>query len=159
MFKNGPPNPGYSIIIDGSVEHVADLQTEWYVLLYPQTQRIKKVFTFTYRNTIIRIPTYGGAWNAFTTNAEELGYIRKNTNAEFTVLHRQFYIAAGGPEWDADIPSISNLEYFLDGTASNVENGLGYVIGIDSKRVPYEACVTADSSNLAPCEPEEPFWY
>jgi hypothetical protein len=158
VINNGPPNPGLSIIIDGSVEHVADVQTKWYVLLYPETQRIKKIYTFTYRNEIIPIPTYGGAWYVFTTNAEQLGYIENNTNAEFAVLHRQFYVAAGGPEWDENISSVDDLEYFLDGTASNVENGLGYVVGIDSKWVPFKSCVTADSSNVAPCEPEKPFW-
>lgn len=158
VTENTFPPLGYNIYIDGSVEHVADLQSKWYVLLYPQTQRIKKIYTFTYRNRIIHIPTYGGAWFAFAPTFEELGYITNNTNAEFAVLHRQFFVASGGPEWIDEISSIDDLEYFLDGTESNVENGLGYVVGIDSKWVPYKTCVTPDSSNVISCEPEEPFW-
>lgn len=149
---------GFNIYIDHSVEHVADLQSKWYVLLYPQTQRIKKVFTFNYRNTIEQVPTYDGAWFAFANTTEEREYITNDTNAGFAVLHRQFFAAAGGPEWDDKIPSTDDLEYFLDGTASNVENGLGYVVGIDSKWVPYHVCVTPDSSYAIPCEPEERFW-
>jgi hypothetical protein len=51
---------GYNIYIDDSVE-LADLRSKWYVLLSPQTERIKKVYTFNYRNRIIHVPTYGGA--------------------------------------------------------------------------------------------------
>lgn len=149
---------GYNIYIDPSVEHIADLQSKWYVLLYPQTERIKKVYTFTYRNSIEQVPTYDGAWFAFSNTTEERRHITNNTSGDFTVLHRQFFVAAGGPEWDDKIPSTEDLEYFLDNTASNVENGLGYVVGIDSKFVPYHVCVTPDSSYAIPCEPEEPFW-
>jgi len=78
IINNQPP--GFNIIIDGSVEHVADLQSKWYVLLEPQTERIKKTFTFSYRNKIIPIPTYGGAWFVLALTAEELGHIRNNTN-------------------------------------------------------------------------------
>lgn len=148
---------GFNIYIDDSVE-LADLQSKWYVLLYPQTERFKKIYTFTYRNSIIHVPTYGGAWYAFANTTEERQHITKNTNENFTVLHRQFFVAAGGPEWIDDISSIDDLEYFLDGTASNVENGLGYVVGIDSKWMEYKACVLPDSSNVTPCEPEERFW-
>ena len=160
VINNNVPPLGFNIYINNSVEHIADLQTKWYVLLSPQTERIKRTYTFTYRNSVIRVPTYGGAWYAFANTTEEKEYIsRINPNIEIEVLHRQFFVASGGPEWDEDIPSIDDLEYFLDGTASNVENGLGYVVGIDSKWMPYKACVLPDSSNVTPCEPEEPFWY
>lgn len=159
VINNDVPPFGYNIYIDGSVEHIADLQSKWYVLLSPQTERIKRVYTFTHRNSIIQVPTYGGAWYAFANTTEAREHITKNTNGEFTVLHQQFFVAAGGPGWIDDISSIDDLEYFLDGTASNVENGLGYVVGIDSKWMPFKACVLPDSSNVTPCEPEEPFWY
>lgn len=151
--------PGYMIYIDDSVEHIADLQTKWYVLLSPQTERLKRVYTFNYRNKLKYTGAFGSAYFTLVRDSEERGYITENTaGAEFVVLHRQFFVAAGGPDWDDDIPSIDDLEYFLDGTASNVENGLGYVVGTDSKWVPYFTCQTPDSSYVIPCEPEEPFW-
>lgn len=48
VTQNTFPPLGYNIYIDGSVEYVTDLQSKWYVLLYPQTERIKK---------FIRLPT------------------------------------------------------------------------------------------------------
>lgn len=159
VWVNNNP-PGYMIYIDDSVEHIADVQTKWYVLLSPQTERVKRVYTFNYRNTLKHSGAFGGAYFTLVPDSEERRYITEsNAGAEITVLHRQFFVAAGGPEWDENIPSIDDLEYFLDGTASNVENGLGYVVGTDSKWVPYKTCLTADSSNVIPCEPEEPFWY
>lgn len=151
---------GYNIYIYDSVEHIADLQSKWYVLLSPQTHRIKKTYTFTYRNTIIHTGLYGGSWYAFANTTEERAYITKNTNEEFTVLHQQFFVAAGGPQWIDSLSSIDDLEYFLDSEASNVENGLGYVVGVDSKWMPYKTCVAPDSSKVISCEPDEgPFWY
>lgn len=156
-INNNPP--GYMIYIDDSVEHIADLQTKWYVLISPQTERVKRVYTFNYRNTLKHTGAFGGAYFTLVRDSEERRFITEsNAGAEVAVLHRQFFVAAGGPEWDENIPSIDDLTYFLDGTASNVENGLGYVVGTDSKLVPYFTCQTPDSSNVIPCEPEEPFW-
>lgn len=156
-WQDGYPT-GYNIYIDDSV-HLADIQTKWYVLLHPQTERLKQTYTFTYRNTVYHTATYGGAHVAFANTTEERRHItQSNSNADFVVLHRQFFVAAGGPEWDENISSIDDLEYFLDGTASNVENGLGYVVGIDSKWVPYKGCELPGGSNVTPCEPEKPFW-
>lgn len=159
VWINNNPR-GYMIYIDDSVEHIADLQTKWYVILKPQTERIKKIYTFNYRNTLKHTTAFGGAYFTLVRDSEERGYItEKIAGAEFVVLDQQFFVSAGGPEWDDNISSINDLEYFLDGTASNVENGLGYVVGTDSKWVPYFTCQTPDSSHVIPCEPEEPFWY
>lgn len=130
--------PGYNIYIDDSVEHVADLQTKWYVILNPQTDRLKRTYTFSYRNKLKHTGAFGGAYFTLVQTTEELRYIvESNASAEMAVLDRQFFVAAGGPEWDDNISSVTDLEYFLDGTGSNVESGLGYVVGIDSKWVPY----------------------
>jgi hypothetical protein len=149
------------IYIDDSVEHIADVQTKWYVLLKPQTERVKRVYTFNYRNTLKHTGAFGGAYFTLVRDSEERRFITEsNVGAEIAVLHRQFFVAAGGPERDGDIPSIDDLEYFLDGTASNVENGLGYVVGIDSKWIEQETCLNAEESAFIPCNPDDgPFWY
>lgn len=84
---------------------------------------------------------------------------RIGVGTEISVVNRQIFVASGGPEWDDNISSIVDLEYFLAGNASNVENGLGYVVGISSKWFRQAICQTPDGSNVAPCEPEERFWY
>lgn len=148
---------GYSIYIDDSVEHIADIQTKWYVILNPETERLKRTYTFNYRNSVKHTTAFGGSYFALAKG--ESRYIwESSARADFDTEHRQFFVASAGPEWDESISDLNDLEYFLDGAASNVENGLGYVVGITSKWVPYKTCLTADSSNYAPCPEEEPYW-
>jgi len=159
VLENTFPPFGFSIYIDDVVEHVADIQSKWYVILNSETNPIKKTFTFTYRTEMKHVEVYNGAFTIFAPLEDEENYIERNIGVnEYRVAHRQFFVAAAGPEWDENISSIDDLEYFINSTASNVSNGLGYVIGIDSKWVPYKTCVTPDRSNVMPCEPEEPFW-
>lgn len=149
----------YNIYIDDSVEHIADIQTKWYVILNPETEKLKTTYTFMYRNSVKHTSAFGGSYYALAPFGDESEYIRiTSAYAERDVLHRQFFVAVGGPEWNENISSLNDLEYFLDGTASNVENGLGYVVGIDSKWLPFDTCLTPDESNYAPCPEEEPFW-
>lgn len=158
VYQNNEPL-GYYVYIDDSIEHLADVQSRWYVLLNPQSEKQKRTYTFLYRNSAKHTTAYGGSYFALASIGEELEQIRNRVgNTEIKVLHRQFFVAAGGAEWDEEISTINDLEYFLDGTASNVENGLGYVVGIDSKWVPYETCLTPDKSAVVACPEEEPFW-
>lgn len=150
---------GYTIYIDDGVENVADIQSKWYVILNPETDPIKKIYTFAYRNEMEYVEAYNGRYTIFAPENDEEGYIEMNIgNTDYDVIHRQFFVAAAGPEWDESLSTINDLEYFINSTASNVENGLGYVIGIDSKWVPYRSCTNENKSNLAPCPEEKPFW-
>lgn len=78
---------------------------------------------------------------------------------EVLVAKRQIFAASGGPEWNDDIASIDDLEYFLLDNASNVENGLGYVVGVSAKWFNQDTCYGPDGSNSGPCIQEEPYWY
>lgn len=159
VLENTYPPYGFSVYIDDIVEHVADIQSKWYVILNPETSPVKKTYTFTYRTEMKYVEVYDGTFTVFAPLEDEEDYIEGNVGInEYKVAHRQFFVAAAGPEWDENISSIDDLEYFINSTTSNVENGLGYVIGIDSKWVPYRACVSSDRSIVVPCEPEEPFW-
>lgn len=159
VLVNTYPPYGYSVYIDDIVESIADIQSKWYVILNPETDPIRKTFTFSYRNEMEHVEGYNGAFTAFAPLEKEEDHIESNLrNAEYRIVHRQFFIAAGGPEWDEEIGSIDDLEYFLNSTASNVVNGLGYVIGIDSKWVPYQSCTNESQSLAVPCPEEDPFW-
>lgn len=148
----------FDVYIDDSVEKPADVQVKWYVIIAPRGIRQKRVYTFPLRDRIKHSEVYGGTWQLTVDTNPQLVEIRKSNGGNMSVAHRQFFVAAGGPEWDETITSIDDLEYFLDESTSNVENGLGYVIGIDSKWTPLATCLTADSSDIAPCPPEKPFW-
>lgn len=148
-----------NIYIDDAVEHIADLQSVWYVIINPGTENRRRMYRFPLRNTLKHTSAFFGAYYAFNIWERELAHIEQSVGgAEIEIASRQFLVAAGGPEWDDTFSSIDDLEYFLDGTASNVENGLGYVVGISSEWFRQSPCLTPDRSNYAPCEPVERFW-
>lgn len=148
----------FDIFIDDSVEKPADIQVKWYVIIAPRGIRQKRTYTFPLRDKINHSEAYGGSWQISVDTEPQEAEIQRSSGGNMSIAHRQFFAAAGGPDWDESISSIDDLEYFLDETTSNVENGLGYVIGIDSKWVSLASCLTPDNSNFAPCPPEEPFW-
>lgn len=153
------PN-GVNIYVDDIVEHLADLQSVWYITLNPETEPRKRIYRFPIRNTLRNTYSFYGAYSAFSNWEEQLGQIEQSIGqADYSIERALVFIAAGGPEWDESFTSIDDLEYFLDGTASNVENGLGYVVGIDGRWFRQTTCLTADSSAYAPCTPQDgPFW-
>lgn len=138
---------------------MADIQSKWYVILNPETDPIRKTYTFTYRPEMEHVEVYGGAFTAFAPLEKEEGHIEASVGInDYEVVHRQFFVAAAGPEWNNEISSIGDLEYFINSTSSNVEDGLGYVVGIDSKWVPYRSCTNEEVTDVAPCPEEDPFW-
>jgi hypothetical protein len=81
-----------------------------------------------------------------------------------TVEPRQIFVASGGPEWNGEIPSLNDLEYATLQDVSNVDGGVGYVVGILSKTIPFRGCFEEDQElnipgeNIA-CPTEQPFHY
>ncbi|MDZ7719784.1 MAG: hypothetical protein U5K72_13290 [Balneolaceae bacterium] len=120
----------------------------------------KRTYRFPIRQTLRNTYAFYGAYSAFSNWEEQLGQIEQSIGqADYSIEGALVFLAAGGPEWDENFTSIDDLEYFLDGTASNVENGLGYVVGIDGRWFRQSTCVTADSSAYAPCTPQDgPYW-
>lgn len=152
---------GANIYIDDAIEHIADVQSVWYVLLKSGTENHRRIFRFPIRNTLERTSAFFGGYYAFANWDRELAHIEQSiAGTEIVGTSKQFFIAAGGPEWIEGLSSVDDLEYFLDGEASNVENGLGYAVGIDGQWFKQKYCLTDDKSGYAPCTPDEgPFWY
>lgn len=156
---NADANNSYlDIYIDDSVENIADLQVKWYIIVDPRGIRQRRTYTFSLRDKIDHTEVYNGSYHVYVDTDPQLKQIAKNNGGNMNVLHRQFFVAAGGPDWDQSITSINDLEYFLDETTSNVEDGLGYVIGIDSKWMPLKACLNPERTTFIPCEEEKPYW-
>ncbi len=133
----------------------------WYVIVDPGIENRRRIYRFPIRNTLENTFSFFGAYYAFANWEEERKQIEQSSgSAEISVVSRQFFVAAGGPEWNENFSSIDDLEYFLDGEASNVENGLGYVVGIDAQWFRQVTCQTPDKSGFAPCTPDDgPYWY
>lgn len=147
------------IYINDSIEHIADIQSVWYVILNPETENRRRVYRFPIRNTLRHTSSFFGSYYASANWEEEEEQIEQSVGgAEIKVASRQFFVASGGPEWNDSLSTIDDLEYFIDGTASNVENGLGYVVGINSGWYQQVTCLNSDRSGYAPCPEGEPFW-
>lgn len=148
----------YTLFVEG-IEHLAEVQIKWYVRLIAPGFDKKRVFSFSYRNEAVK--RYNGSYRVHIEPAKDREKISRQTTlppeGEIRVLHRQVFIAAGGPEWDEDISSIDDLVYALPDGFSNVKDGLGYMVGINSKWIPFKSCYT-DNSLLIACPEEEPYW-
>jgi len=158
-FTDDPP--GVFIYIDDAVEHIADVQSVWYVRLNPATENRRSIFRFPLRNNLTHTLRFRGSYTTFINWERELALIQQNVgmDTEISVVTRQIFVAGAGSEWDDNISSIVDVEYFLTGTSSNVENGLGYVVGVSANWFRQETCYGPDGSNSAPCVPEERFWF
>jgi hypothetical protein len=151
----------YSVVVDGSV-HVADVQSKWYVRIKAPNLDSRRIFTFSYRNDADTTEVSGGDYSFLLKPEEELSDIEDQVllpeNGEIEVVHRQIYVASTGSEWISGVSSLSDLTYALPETFSNVENGVGFLTGIDSKYLPYESCENEGKTQLVPCPEEEKFW-
>lgn len=152
-------NPaGYDVFIDDSIEHLADVQSKYYYIIDPQGIKQKRTYTFSYRNEVEQSTAFGGSYTVFINMEKEKKIIREsNPGGNSQLLTRQILVAAGGPEWIDEISGLDDTEYFLNDTASNVENGLGYVVGIDTKWIPYLTCYN-DQFAVVPCKEQRPYW-
>ncbi len=151
----------YSVEVDGSV-HVADVQSKWYVRIKAPNFNSQRVFTFSYRNDADTTEANGGSYSFQLKPEEELNDIQTQIllpeNGELEVVHRQIFVASTGSEWISGVSSLSDLEYALPETFSNVENGVGFVTGIDSKYVPYASCENESQTAIVSCPEEQEFW-
>lgn len=148
----------YAVIVEGA-DHLADVRAVWYVkFVYPGFQETRK-FVFPYRaNETIN---FDGAFRVVLEPAKEKEQILSQAmlpdNAEMQVLHRQVFVAIAGPEWIDGISSLDDIEYSLPGKYSDIKNGLGYLVGVNSKWIPYKSCRN-DKGEFVACPAEAPYW-
>ncbi|MDX1639943.1 MAG: hypothetical protein R3281_18430 [Balneolaceae bacterium] len=157
-FGIGMPTT-FTMFVD-SMNHLADVHVEWFVRLTAPGFEEERVVSFAYRNRAEE--RFDGEFRVFIEPEKDQEEILQQTflpsdGGEVEVLHRQVVIASGGPEWNPDIATSDELIYALPDGFSNVENGLGYLIGVDTKRIPLKSC-RDENSLLIPCPEEEPFW-
>lgn len=151
--------PEYYVLVDQDV-NLADIQTKYYIGIQATDFQTTRTFSFSYRNDAEVMEEFPGyqAVEIFPDN--ELREIERDLllppEGEFEVIYRQVFVASTAIEWDKEIQTLDDVVYALPQTLDNVENGLGYVIGIDSKYVPYDGCLD-QQGNLIPCSEEKPF--
>tara|TARA_R100001143_G_scaffold37173_1_gene34715 strand:- start:62855 stop:63226 length:372 start_codon:yes stop_codon:yes gene_type:complete len=78
---------------------------------------------------------------------------------DIEIIQSQIYVASGGPEWNPEITSLEDLVYALPDIYSNIENGVGYFIGVNGKAIPYESCYSDDDrTELIACPEVKPIY-
>lgn len=151
----------YQVVVDNSV-NVADVQSKWYVRLVAPNLDERRVFSFAYRNSAKTTDAFGGAFTYLLEPEKELDEIERQVllpqNGKIEVVYRQIYVASSSSDWSSNIASLDDLTYSLPETFSNVENGAGFLIGIDSKYVPYASCENENQTQVIPCRDEDAFW-
>ncbi|MDX1640311.1 MAG: hypothetical protein R3220_01345 [Balneolaceae bacterium] len=150
----------YFVFVDKNV-NLADIQVKYYVRLRAPNVNIEKTFSFAYRNEAEISNAYPDYYTVQIFPDSELEEIERQVllplDGEIEVVYRQVYVATSYLEWNERIETLDDATYALPQALLNVNDGLGYVIGIDSKYIPYEGCRDKVGDPI-PCGEEEPFW-
>ena len=152
--------PEFLLLIE-DVEHLVDVQSRWYTRLSTSNWSEERLFSFSNRDSVRSIGTNRYVVSLDPDRERERilreSLIASIPDGQIEILHHQVYVASGGPEWDERIPTMDDVTYALPESISNVENGLGYMVGVFSKTIPFQNCID-DREVPIPCEEEEPFW-
>ena len=150
----------WAVFVDDDV-NLADVQSKYYAEITAPNLDTRRTFSFPQRNEADTLEAFGGTYSILIEPAVEVPQISEQTilppGGSIEIVYRQIYVASAGPDWRPDMPLLSDEAYALPETVSNVENGVGYVIGIDSKYVPFKYCETEEAV-MIPCEEEDRFW-
>lgn len=151
----------YSVVVDGDV-HVADVRSLYYIRITTSSTNIDRMFSFSYRNSVDTTETNGGSYTYHLEPENELEEIEQQLllppEGQIEVIHRQIYVASTSTPWTSEVMSMDDLTYALPQTFSNIENGVGFLAGVDSKYVPYASCENEAQTQIIPCEEEKSFW-
>lgn len=128
--------PGCTALLSiNDITHLADVQSVWRYQVKSEANSLEQVYRFPYR---------GEVYGTVEHRSVELSAIAEKGNFEVPgnarLRKRYIFVASGGPEWIDGLDSLDTVTYTLPTTLSNVKNGLGYVVGIVSKTIPYEMC-------------------
>ncbi len=125
------------------VERLADVKSIWIIRFYFSDLVNKRKYIIPYRSQAYELS--GDGYSVFIDDtAGELSQILNQlttTPDSLDILQRDLFVASAGPEWNSEVASLEEVQYFLPGQFSNVENGVGYVLGIVSKTVPLDHCI------------------
>jgi hypothetical protein len=159
VFTQPGAPPKYYAFVDKHV-NLADIQVKYYVrLTAPGFESIRAV-SFSYRNSAEITEDFPDYYSVELDPDEELFKVEREIlvppEGKLEVVYRQVFVAASGIPLQEGIETLDDVTYALPQTLRNVENGLGYVIGIDGKYVPYEGCLD-EKGNIISCGAEKPY--
>jgi len=153
-------DPKYFLWI-ADVEKLADVQSRWFIRLYTPYWEEKRMVVISLKDDAVLESRGSYTVQMFPDEEKQQiinqSFVLAHPESEVEFLHHQLFVAAGGPEWNDDFAEIDDLVYSLPDGFSNVENGLGYMVGIVSKLFPFESC-RDENRELIGCPEEKTYW-
>lgn len=152
----------YFLLID-EVENLADVQSRWHYRVSTPFWEEERFDVFSLKERATMVETTAGSYMIELDPDEEKELIMKNSlvlsipGGQIQFLENQLFVASAGPEWDDNISNIEDLVYNLPDGFSNVENGLGYMVGIYSRNIPFRTCLN-EARELIGCPEVDPFF-
>lgn len=143
---------GEEIIIVRDVDNVADVQAIYRVRDTFFNREL--IYTFSHIRDSIRSPQ-GDQEKFFRLDGNrDIGLIARNfPDTEFQILDRQLFVASAGPDW-INLYVLDEDIYTLAEGVSNIENGVGFMIGTITKTIPWGPCFDEQGEFIA-CELEK----
>lgn len=143
---------GEEIIIVRGVRNVADVQAIYRVrdLFFNR----EYIYTFSHIRDSLDSPL-GPQEQFFRLDGNrDIGLIARNfPDTDFEILDRQLFVASAGPQW-INLYELDEEIYTLAEGVSNVENGVGFMLGAVTKTIPWSPCFTFDGLYTA-CDLEK----
>lgn len=158
-----PGIPSEFFLFIDDVDHLADVQSRWHYRLSTPFWEEERFEVFSLKERTIEVEETPGSYLVELTPDEEKEYIMDNSlvlsipGGQIEFLENQIYIASAGPEWDENVSNLDDLIYNLPDGFSNVENGLGYMVGIFSRNIPFRTCLN-EQRELTGCPEVYPFF-
>lgn len=147
---------GQEVMIVRDVKNVADVQAIWRIR--DTFFNREYVYTFSHIQDSLFSPFGYSNEILFQLDANrDIGLIARDfPDTDFEVLDRQVFIASAGPQW-INLYTVDENVYTLAEGVSNVENGVGFMLGTITKTVPWQPCFIERNGAVeyAACELEK----
>lgn len=149
----------FDYLFINDVKSLVDVQSRWFYEIEYEGQRYNRLIIIPYRDQVEATgpDDYRLNINTIRERRRLNEQIPNTAGAVVTLLGRQIFVASASSDWNEEITSFDNLRYALPDVASNVENGVGYMIGIASKSIPYQSCFDETGDNIS-CPTEQPIF-
>lgn len=152
----------YFLYMD-DMEHLADVQSRWHYRVSTPFWEEERFHVFSLKSEVEEI---NGALGSYVVELDpdsekELimddSIVLSQPDGKIEFLENQIFVASAGPEWDPAVSDIDDLVYFLPDGFSNISDGLGYMVGIFSRNIPFKTCLN-EARELIGCPEVDPFF-
>ncbi|MGB0346716.1 MAG: hypothetical protein ACPGGA_04470 [Balneolaceae bacterium] len=143
---------GEEVLIVRNVRNVADVTAVYRVkdLFFNR----EYVFTYSHIRDSLQSPNSTNELFFRLDYNRDIGLIaRQFPDTEWVIEDQQLFVASAGPEW-INLYEVDEEIYTLAEGVSNIDNGVGFLLGAVTKTVPWQFCFDTDGTTYIACELE-----